>query len=52
MKNEDSYDMFLGLRHSKEKQSDPRLACFMFQKIYNIYRDNSDMQLKSMSEQE
>ena len=28
-----------GLRHKRSKQSDTRLACFVFQKIYRMYLD-------------
>ena len=28
-----------GLRHKKEKQSNPRLTWFMFQKVYIMYRN-------------
>ena len=30
---------FLGLRHKREKQCDPRLAWEMFHKIYHMYSD-------------
>ena len=49
----------LGLSHKRGKKSDPRLAWFMFHKIYCMYSDiknkeerNADMLLTIMSEHE
>ena len=46
-----------GLSHNRAKQSDPKISCFMFHKIYRMYSDtknkeqrNSDMLITSMSE--
>ena len=48
-----------GLSHKRSKQTDPRIAWFMFHKIYHMYSDNknkeeinSDVVLKRMPEHE
>ena len=58
-KNEDSMIKVLGLIHKRSKQSDPRLAWFMFHNIYCVYSDvnkkeerSSDVLLTIMSEHE